>query len=328
MAQGTFGPGCVPGDVLRSGFGVGHAGRYVSCQRFKHSEVKVCGSIVCLWAGGGCALDGGEGGDGDAGGGVGAEGGITGVQGGAGRECVVHKEDVPGPGECLLGRFPVKPGMTEGIRPEVTEGIKQGMMEGIKQGTTENIRQGMMKGIKQEMTESIKPGTGRGIPVDGGKGDLEGGGDVAGLLLDGELGLGTGAAGPEKDVRTALNKGSKILSSTFGLLRMTNGIADCLGKDFGLVVAAGAAAGPVEGDGDDEIHIGKVRGRGEAAAQQTAEKTTGGQVTVVLQGARDGAVGTFVVHKGGGIGIVHALVGGSVALEDRVEAVSQRVMGR
>ena len=310
MAQGTFGPGCVPGDVLRSGFGVGHAGRYVSCQRFKHSEVKVCGSIVCLWAGGGCALDGGEGGDGDAGGGVGAEGGIT------------------GPGECLLGRFPVKPGMTEGIRPEVTEGIKQGMMEGIKQGTTENIRQGMMKGIKQEMTESIKPGTGRGIPVDGGKGDLEGGGDVAGLLLDGELGLGTGAAGPEKDVRTALNKGSKILSSTFGLLRMTNGIADCLGDDFGLVVAAGAAAGPVEGDGDDEIHIGKVRGRGEAAAQQTAEKTTGGQVTMVFQGARDGAVGTFVVHKGGGIGIVHALVGGPVALEDGVEAVGQGVMGR
>ena len=221
-------------------------------------------------------------------------------------------------GEGLLGRFPVKPEMTEGI--------------------------------KQEMTESIKPGTGRGIPVGGGKGYLEGGGDVAGLLLDGELGLGTGAAGPEKDVRTALNKGSKILSSTFGLLRMTvrstfgpfrmtatytsglqrmtKGIADCLGDDFGLVVAAGAAAGPVEGDGDDEIHIGKMRGRGEAAAQQTAEKTTGGQVTMVFQGARDGAVGAFVVHKGGGIGIVHALVGGPVALEDRVEAVSQRVMGR
>lgn len=294
----------MPGDVLRSGFGVGHAGRYVSCQRFKHSEVKVCGSIVCLWAGGGCALDGGEGGDGDAGGCIGAEGGITGVQGGAGRECVVHKEDVPGMGEGLLGRFPVKPEMTEGIRPEVTEGIKQ------------------------EMTESIKSGRERGVLVGGGKRDLEGGGDVAGLLLDGELGLGTGAAGPEKDVRTALNKGSKILSSTFGLLRMTKGIADCLGDDFGLVVAAGAAAGPVEGDGDDEIHIGKLRGRGEAATQQTAEKTTGGQVTMVFQGARDGAVGAFVVHKGGGIGIVHALVGGPVALEDRVEAVGQGVMGR
>ena len=109
---------------------------------------------------------------------------------------------------------------------------------------------------------------------------------------------------------------------------MTKGIADCLGDDFGLVVAAGAAAGPVEGDGDDEIHIGKVRGGSEAATQQTAEKTTGGQVTMVFQGARDGAVGAFVVHKGGGIGIVHALVGGPVALEDRVEAVGQRVMGR
>ena len=223
-------------------------------------------------------------------------------------------------GECLLGRFPVKPGMTEGIKQGTTENIRQGMMEGIEPRK--------MKGFKQEMTESIKPGMGRGIPVDGGKGDLEGGGDVAGLLLDGELGLGTGAAGPEKDVRTALNKGSKILSSTFGLLRMTKGIADCLGDDFGLVVAAGAAAGPVEGDGDDEIHIGKVRGGGEAATQQTAEKTTGGQVTMVFQGTRDGAVGAFVVHKGGGIGIVHALVGGSVALEDRVEAVGQGVMGR
>lgn len=313
----------------------------------------VYGSLVCSWAGGGCALDGGEGGDGDAGGCIGAEGGITGVQGGAGRERVVHEEDVSGMGEGLLGRFPVKPGMTEGIRPEVTEGIKQGMMEGIEPGK--------MKGIKQEMAESIKPGMGRGIPVDGGKGDLEGGGDVAGLLLDGEFGLGAGAAGPDKDVGTALDKGWKILSSTFGLLRMTvrstfgpfrmtgaypsglirmtgtnssgllrmtKGIADCLGDDFGLVVAAGAAAGPVEGDGDDEIHIGKVRGGSEAATQQTAEKTTGGQVTMVFQGARDGAVGAFVVHKGGGIGIVHALVGGPVALEDRVEAVGQRVMGR
>ena len=116
-------------------------------------------------------------------------------------------------GEGLLGRFPVKPGMTEGIRPEVTEGIKQGMMEDIKQG--------MMKGIKQEMTESIKSGRERGVLVGGGKGDLEGGGDVAGLLLDGELGLGTGAAGPDKDVGTALDKGWKILSSTFGPLRMT-----------------------------------------------------------------------------------------------------------
>ena len=191
---------------------------------------------------------------------------------------------------------------------------------------------------------------GSGVPAGGGEGDLKGGGDVAGFLFDGELGLGAGAAGPEKDVGATLNRGRKILSSTFGLLRMTitntsspfrmigtntfepfrmtKSVADCLGEDFGLVVAAGAAAGPVEGDGDDEIHIGKVRGGSEAATQQTAEKTTGGQVTMVFQGARDGAVGAFVVHKGGGIGIVHALVGGPVALEDRVEAVGQRVMGR
>ena len=49
---------------------------------------------------------------------------------------------------------------------------------------------------------------------------------------------------------------------------------------------------------------------------------------MVFQGARDGAVGAFVVHKGGGIGIVHALVGWPVALEDGIEAVGQRVMGR
>ena len=48
------------------------------------------------WAGGGRALDGGEGGDGDAGGGEGAQGGVAGVQCGAGREGVVHEEDVAG----------------------------------------------------------------------------------------------------------------------------------------------------------------------------------------------------------------------------------------
>ena len=49
---------------------------------------------------------------------------------------------------------------------------------------------------------------------------------------------------------------------------------------------------------------------------------------MVFQGTWDGAVGALVVHEGGGIGIVHALVGGPVPLEDRVEAVGQGVMGR
>ena len=108
-------------------------------------------------------------------------------------------------GQGLLGRFPVKPGMTEGI----------------KQGMTEDIRPEVTEGAKQGMGCLVMLRLGRGVPVGGGKGDLEGGGDVAGLLLDGELGLGTGAAGPEKDVRTALDRGMKILSSTSGLLRMT-----------------------------------------------------------------------------------------------------------
>ena len=273
-----------------------------------------------------------------------------------------------------------KQGMTEGIRPEVTEGAKQGM------GCLVMLR------------------LGRGVPVGGGEGDLKGGGDVAGFLLDGEFGLGAGASGPHKNIRTALDRGMKILSSTSGLLRMTKtqhlrsrmtgtntfgifrmttpnsfvifrmtttnasailrmternnfgpfrriatntsgpfrmtgtstfgslrmikGIADCLGEDFGLVIAAGAAAGPVEGDGDNEVHVGEVRGGGEASAQKTTVEAAGGEVGVILQGAGDGAVGAFVVHEGGGIGIVHTLVGGPVPLEDRVEAVGQGVMGR
>jgi len=117
-------------------------------------------------------------------------------------------------------------------------------------------------------------------------------------------------------------------TSTFGSLRMTKGIADCLSEDFGLVIAAGAAAGPVEGDGDDEVHVGEVRGGGQAAAQEATVEATSGKVGVVFQGTWDGAVGALVVHEGGGIGIVHALVGGPMALEDGVEAVGQGVMGR
>ena len=227
---------------------------------------------------------------------------------------------------------------------------------------------------------------GRGVPAGGGEGDLKGGGDVAGFLLDGEFGLGAGASGPHKNIRTALDRGMKILSSTSGLLRMTKtqhlrsrmtgtntfgifrmttpnsfvifrmtttnasailrmternnfgpfrmtgtstfgslrmikGIADCLGEDFGLVIAAGAEAGPVEGDGDDEVHVGKVGGGGEASAQKTTVEAAGGEVGVVFQGTWDGAVGALVVHEGGGIGIVHALVGGPVPLEDGVEPV-------
>ena len=291
-------------------------------------------------------------------------------------------------GQGLLGRFPVKPGMTEGI----------------KQGMTEDIRPEVTEGAKQGMGCLVMLRLGRGVPAGGGEGDLKGGGDVAGFLLDGEFGLGAGASGPHKDVGTALDRGMKILSSTSGLLRMTKtqhlrsrmtgtntfgifrmttpnsfvifrmtttnasailrmternnfgpfrriatntsgpfrmtgtstfgslrmikGIADCLGEDFGLVIAAGAEAGPVEGDGDDEVHVGKVGGGGEASAQKTTVEAAGGEVGVILQGAGDGAVGAFVVHEGGGIGIVHALVGGPVPLEDGVEPVGQGVMGR
>ena len=315
---------------------------------------------------------------------------------------------MPGASEGLFGRFPVKPGMTGGFIPGMTEGFKQGM--------TESIMPEMAEGFKQGMGCLVMLRLGRGVPAGGGEGDLKGRGDVAGFLLDGEFGLGAGASGPHKDVGTALDRGMKILSSTsgllrmtvtnasailrmtgtntfgifrmttpnsfgifritvtnasailrmtgtntfgifrmttpntfgifrmtttnasailrmtgtstFGSLRMTKGIADCLGEDFGLVVAAGAAAGPVEGDGDDEVHVGKVGRRSEATAQQPAVEAAGGEVGVVFQGTWDGTVGALVVHEGGGIGIVHALVGGPVPLEDGVEPVGQGVMGR
>ena len=84
----------------------------------------------------------------------------------------------------------------------------------------------------------------------------------------------------------------------------------------------------MEGDGDDEVHVGKVGGGGEAAAQKATVEAAGGEVGVVFQGTWDGTVGAFVVHEGGGIGIVHAFVGGPVPLEYGVEAVGQGVMGR
>jgi dihydroxyacetone kinase len=65
---------------------------------------------------------------------------------------------------------------------------------------------------------------------------------------------------------------------------MTKSVADCLGEDFGLVVAAGAAAGPVEGDGDDQVHVGEVRGGGQAAAQQAAVEAPGSEVAVMVNG--------------------------------------------
>ncbi len=296
-------------------------------------------------------------------------------------------------GQGLLGRFPVKPGMTEGAKQGMTEGIRPEVTEGIRPEVTEGAKQGMTESIKQGMGCLVMLRLGRGVPAGGGEGDLKGGGDVAGFLLDGEFGLGAGASGPHKNIRTALDRGMKILSSTSGLLRMTKtqhlrsrmtaantsgpfrriatntsgpfrmtgantfgllrmrgtntfdifrmtvtstfgslrmikGIADRLGEDFGLVIAAGAEAGPVEGDGDDEVHVGKVGGGGEASAQKTTVEAAGGEVGVVFQGTWDGTVGAFVVHEGGGIGIVHALVGGPVPLEDGVEPVGQGVMGR
>ena len=98
-----------------------------------------------------------------------------------------------------------------------------------------------------------------------------------------------------------------------------------MGEDGGLVVAAGVEAGPVEGDGDDEVDVGEVRSGGEAAAEEGAVVAPGGQVRVVLQGTRDGPVASFVMHQRCCVGIVHGL-GPSMALKDRVEPVGHRIM--
>ena len=48
------------------------------------------------------------------------------------------------------------------------------------------------------------------------------------------------------------------------------GVDQGAGEDFGLVVAAGAAASPMERDGDDQVNVREVRSGGEAAARPAA----------------------------------------------------------
>ena len=81
----------------------------------------------------------------------------------------------------------------------------------------------------------------------------------------------------------------------------------------------------MQGDGDDEVHIGKMRDGGKASAQERAEKTAGGEVAVVFERFRDLAVWAFIIHQGDGVGVVHGLRA-AVALQDRVETVRKRVV--
>ena len=107
--------------------------------------------------------------------------------------------------------------------------------------------------------------------------------------------------------------------------REAEGRDEGAGENFGLVVAAGAAAGPVEGDGDDEVDVREVRGGREAPAKEGAEVAAGGQVRVVFQGARNRPVVSFVMHQGYGVCIVHGL-GPPVALKYRIKPICQWVM--
>ena len=103
------------------------------------------------------------------------------------------------------------------------------------------------------------------------------------------------------------------------------GIGKGAGEDGGLVVAAGAAAGPMEGDRNDQVDVREVRGGREAAAEEGAEVAPGGQVAVVLQGTRDRPVVPLVMHQGHGVRIVHRL-SPPVAFQYRIEPVRQWVM--
>ena len=83
----------------------------------------------------------------------------------------------------------------------------------------------------------------------------------------------------------------------------------------------------MEGDGDDQVDVREVRGGGEAAAQEGAVMPPGRQVALVLQGTRDGPIGALVIDQRRGVGIVHGL-GPPMALQDRIEAVRERVVRR
>ena len=183
------------------------------------------------------------------------------------------------------GRFPVWPGMTGIILP----GRFAFVMADFDRpsGGTEGENVGQTADNPRPGREAF--------------GDLKGGGDVPGLLVHGDAGLGAGAAGPDEEVRPDLGEipgqarndgrrgarndgrrgagrgggGAPFVMAgydrpSFGRARRgggdTEGVGQGAGEDFGLVVAAGAEAGPVEGDGDDQVDVREVRGGGEAAA--------------------------------------------------------------
>ena len=155
-----------------------------------------------------------------------------------------------------------------------------------------------------------------------------------GLLVHREAGLSAGAAHPDEEVCAADRRGpcreipgqaGNDEGSQAGNDGFTEAIDDGAGEDGGLVVAAGAKAGPVEGDGDDQVDVREVRGGREATAEKGAEVAPGGQVAVVLLGARDRPVVPFVMHQGHGVGIIHRLRA-PVTFQHGIEPIGQRIM--
>ena len=163
--------------------------------------------------------------------------------------------------------------------------------------------------------------------------DTESGRNVAGLLFHREASLGAGAARADEEVRPAPRGGIASLRDNTSRGGQSPAAppgghagGEGKGEDFGLVVAAGPPAGPVEGNGNDEVHIGKMWDGSETAAQEGAVESTCGEVSMIFQGTGDTAVWTFVVHQGGGVGIVHPFRA-AVTFQDGVETVGHRVVG-
>ena len=142
-----------------------------------------------------------------------------------------------------LGRFcsPSRAGGGGGKRCHTSRGGGRGAFDGGEGGDgdagggegADGGVAGVQRGAGSEGVIDKEDVPGRGEDVAGPPlPHAEGRGDVPGLLVDGEPGLGAGAAGADEDVCAA-----------GGIQARGDGI----GKDLRLIVSTGTAAGPVEG---------------------------------------------------------------------------------
>ena len=140
-------------------------------------------------------------------------------------------------------------------------------------------------------------------------GGTEGGGDVAGLVLDGEARLCPGAAAAAEGARSA------------GDVKDASHLA---GQDLRLVVAAAELPRPVERHWDDEVHVLKMSGFRKLEAQYCGKPPPCTYIIIIFKRLRNFVVRrTGLIDKEGGrIGVVF-----SRSLYAGVEAVCQWVVG-